>query len=240
MSATDVRAVRPSEEEVGGVSDNDDAGEESPLRVMFLLGRGTDAYADGRLDEARACYEQALEVSGGQSCWALHHLAVLARETGDFATAREMLARLGDTAEALNDLGCIADDEGDPVGAQEFWLRAIEAGSADALFNMALLAEHQEDVEEERCWLIRAADAGVTQALINLGHISHEQGDVDNAIGWYLQAMEHHPDMAAFNLGVVYRDRGDALMARAWFLRAADAYNVDALDQLELLDDDVA
>jgi TPR repeat protein len=105
---------------------------------------------------------------------------------------------------------------------------------------MALLAEHQEDVEEERCWLIRAADAGVTQALINLGHISHEQGDVDNAIGWYLQAMEHHPDMAAFNLGVVYRDRGDALMARAWFLRAADASNVDVLDQLELLDDDVA
>lgn len=225
---------------MGGVNDNDDDGEESPLRVMFLLGRGTDAYLDGRLDEARHWFEQALEVTGGESCWAVHHLAVLARETGDFATARVMLARLGDTAEALNDLGCIAEDEGDPVAAEGFWLRSIEAGSADALFNMALLAENRGDAEGERCWLIRAADAGVTQALINLGHICYEQGAVDDAIGWYLQAMEHHPDMAAFNLGVVYRDRGDTLMARAWFLRAADAYNVDALDQLELLDDDVA
>jgi hypothetical protein len=78
VRATDGSAVRLGEEGVGGVSDNDDAGEEAPLRVMFLLGRGmvmrTDASMSPRLPSRR-------EVSGGQS-WALPS-AVLARETGN-------------------------------------------------------------------------------------------------------------------------------------------------------------
>ncbi len=75
----------------------------------------------------------------------------------------------------------------------------------------------------------------------------HSGGDAEGvwevlaaATRWYEQALEAHPDMAAFNLGVIERDRGDTAAARRWFLRVADAYNVDALEEIELLDEDQA
>ena len=211
----------------------DDAGE-----VFDAVMDGDAAYEEGRLDEARACYERALAVSDSYADVPVSRLAVLAREMGDYPTARAMLARLGDGPENLNDRGTVAFAEGDLAAAEDVWLRASEGGCADALFNLALLAEERGDRAGEVRWLLAAAGAGVTKALVNLGFIAHREGDLDRAISWYRRALEHHPEMAAFNLGVIYRDLGEIDTARDWFLQAAEAFNVSALEELEALDDD--
>jgi tetratricopeptide (TPR) repeat protein len=208
----------------------DDAGE-----VFDAVRDGDAAYEDGRLDQARACYERALGASDRFEEVPVSRLAVLARETGDHASARAMFAHLGDSAENLNDLGTVAFAEGDLDEAADLWRRAVDGGCADALFNLALLAEERGDRAGEVGWLTAAADAGVTKALVNLGSIAHREGDIGRAINRYQQALQHHPDMAAFNLGVIYRDLGETDIARDWFLQAAESFNVDALVELEAL-----
>jgi TPR repeat protein len=210
----------------------DDAGE-----VFDAVMDGDAAYEEGRLDQARVCYEHALAVSDLYSEGPVRRLAVLAREIGDHATARAWFTRLGDGPENLNDLGTVAFAEGHLETAEDLWLRASDGGCADALFNLALLADERGDRAGEVRWLTAAAGAGVTKALVNLGTIAHSEGDLERAITWYRRALEHHPDMAAFNLGVIYRDLGETDTARNWFLQAAEAFNASALEELEALDD---
>lgn len=203
--------------------------------VGAAVNDGDDAYEDGRLDQARACYERAMLASDGSAHLPVSRLAVLAREMGDYPAARAWFTRLGDGPENLNDLGTVAFAEGDLGAAESLWLRAVDGGYADALFNLALLAEERGDRAGEVRWLTEAAEAGVTQALVNLGAIAFRGGVIEEAIAWYRQALEVHPDMAAFNLGVIYRDSGDLAAARAWFLQAADAFHIDALVELDAL-----
>lgn len=203
--------------------------------VFDAVSDGDDAYEEGRLDEARACYLRALSASKSSGEIVLSRLAVLALEMGDYPAARAWFTRLGDGPSNLNDLGTVAFAEGHLGTAEYLWRRASDGGCADALFNLALLAEERGDQAGEVRWLNEAAEGGVTQALVNLGGIAHREGDIEQAVSWYLQALEHHPDMAAFNLGVIDRDRGQVDTARGWFLQAADAFNVDALVELEFL-----
>ncbi|MDQ1247781.1 MAG: hypothetical protein QG597_2152 [Actinomycetota bacterium] len=203
--------------------------------VCDAVSDGDDAYEEGRLDEARACYLRALSASDDSGEVPVSRLAVLAREMGDYPAARAWFTRLGDAPDNLNDLGTVAFAEGHLATAEYLWRRASDGGCADALFNLALLAEERGDRAGEVWWLTEAADAGVTQALVNLGAIASREGDIEQAITWYLQALEHHPDMAAFNLGVIYRDRSEIDTARGWFLQAADAFYADALEELEAL-----
>jgi tetratricopeptide (TPR) repeat protein len=204
--------------------------------VFDAVREGDDAYEDGRLEEARACYLRALAASDDSDEIPVSRLAVLARQMGDYPTARAWFTLLGHGPDNLNDLGTVAFAEGDLASAEGLWRRACEVGCAGALFNLALLAEERGDRAGEVRWLTAAAEAGVTHALVNLGAIAYRDGDVEQAITWYLRALDDHRDMAAFNLGVIYRDRGDTDTVRRWFLRAADAFNVDALEELQLLD----
>jgi putative nucleotidyltransferase with HDIG domain len=158
----------------------------------------------GSIDEAAACYLEAIELARSRSehsalVRALRKLAVLRRLQGDHAAARSLCEEsfgaavaAGDdvlAAEALNVRAVIDYETGNMDGAHATYLDALKLGGAD-----------------------RSLRARVEQ---NLGILSNVQGDLDDARSHYERSLDAYRQISDYrgcgqvyhNLGMLHADR---------------------------------
>ena len=193
--------------------------EERPHEVFLAeLERkiGLACYYLGEWTEARAHWQQALEISeragdeGGRAV-ALHSLGALAQAQGDYAAARryyehslEIDQELGDRAgvsASLHQLGMLAQDQGDYAAARRYYGRSLE------------IKETLGDL------------AGVSKSLHNLGALAQAQGDYAAARRYYKESLEIKEALgdragvskSLHNLGALAQDQGDYAAARRYY-----------------------
>jgi Flp pilus assembly protein TadD len=121
-----------------------------------LNSQGASAMAEGRMREARVCFELALEY-GECNAEVLHNLGVWHLLQGQYAGAarweEQALACRPDLIQALCGLGVARWRQGDPEEARALFLQALhmDPGSLDARRNLVWL-----DLEQGRAGAARA------------------------------------------------------------------------------------
>jgi putative nucleotidyltransferase with HDIG domain len=189
--------------------------ERRPAREMLRNGQSQDR--SGRLDEARASYEQAVrlaEHSGEQAALveALRRLAVVHHRRNETEHANELCRRsyseavqLGDlvlAGEALNALAGFEFESGEIAAARRIYSNALALAGTSAPLrgrieqNLGILACIQGDHEEAYDHYRRALDAfegaederGCALAHHNLGMIASRRGELDEAEGRFEQS----------------------------------------------------
>lgn len=190
-------------------------------RCETLAAFGDGWATSGALDEARACYDEALDLAGGGRhdavrVRALNGLGTLARAVGDWDTAKELFEQ------CLTVPGAHDDPR---VRAQVLNnLAVVRLGENDTAAAAALLGE---SVALKRTLRDRP---GIAVTLINLGAVACEQGALDRAEAYYIEALDLHDELgsergvayAVQGLGEVATSRGD-YEAAARLLGAAEA-----------------
>jgi tetratricopeptide (TPR) repeat protein len=145
------------------------AGQRTRARARALGGTGVMAVYQGNYEEARAAFEEAMEIhreAGDHygEAHSLYSLGSMALVEGDYRYARPLLEQsfammkeLGDRqgeAVCLSSLGGIAEEQGDLEEAQRFLEESLSicrelgdpVGEASALNNLGLVARRQGDL----------------------------------------------------------------------------------------------
>ncbi|GAB2966549.1 sel1 repeat family protein [Amycolatopsis acidiphila] len=89
---------------------------------------------------------------------------------------------------AMFNLGWAAQASGDEASAEQWYLRAAEAGNSWAMSSLGTLAENRDDVAMAELWYRRAGEAGDTTGMTNLGGLFAQTGRIDQAREAYRQA----------------------------------------------------
>jgi tetratricopeptide (TPR) repeat protein len=192
------------------------------LGALLLAARGRAAQVRGRVDEARARFEQGIELAEASGLFGIQaaivtDLGVLNHEQRELSRARACyelaMSRLvgeGDRraeGRLLANLGALLHDLRQYEGARERYEEALRVLS----------------------------DAGVVRlqgiVQVNLGVLEQEQGDLDRALAHYeigLRLLERAGDrrleaIAVGNLGSLQHERGQLESARSYHERAVVA-----------------
>lgn len=200
----------------------------APSREDELAGRCNRAahlVAEGKLDEAEACYEALLADDGGYPR-ALHALGVIRYRKGErdrgIELVRSALSRQPDYVDALSNLGRMLHEEGLFPEAAHCYCRVAELRPDDrnAPFLMALIlskaGRRDEAVSAYR--RVIADDPDHVDAMFNLGQLLTEAGCSDEAGNLLRRASVLAPD----NAGVLIALGNLALNQRK--LTDAEAY----------------
>lgn len=183
------------------------------------------------------------------------HRAMEAAKSGDFATAKKLLATEAEkgNAEAANGLGELTlagrGAKPDPAGAMKWFQKAADAGHSGAMFNLSRLldrgAEGVAENKEKAQFLLRAsAEAGFAPAQLRLGLTTEpdpkartDKTKWTEAQGWLERAAaQENPD--ALLALVRYYDEGlgdaplDAKKAAELCFRSAGAGSVVAMNEM--------
>ncbi len=75
----------------------------------------------------------------------------------DNENANLQQAAAGD-ADAMHNLGFLAEREGDVAGARTWWEQAADAGNLNAMYMLGFLAKGEGDVAGARTWWEQAVD----------------------------------------------------------------------------------
>jgi TPR repeat protein len=181
--------------------------------------------------------------------------AMEAAKSGDFATAKKLLAAEAEkgNAEAANGLGEMTlagrGAKPDPAGAAKWFQKAADAGHNAAMFNLSRLLERGaegvvENKEKAQFLLQTSAEAGYAPAQLRLALTSEpapkaraDKAKFAEARGWLERAAEQeHPD--ALLVLVHYYDEGlggapfDAQKAAELCFRSAKAGSVVAMNEM--------
>ncbi len=188
-----------------------------PADIQQSLRQGLAAHRAGRLDQARALYEQVLEIDP-HCAEAWHFLALLAQGSGALAEAlgnaqKAVQAKPG-YAEALVVQGDVLGDLGRLDEAVEAYRQAlgIYPDFAEALANLgnALRRLGRPEDAIEACRLAIGAKPELAQAHNNLGAALLDLGLPEEAEEAFRRALALDPGLlsARLNLGEALRRRG--------------------------------
>ena len=179
--------------------------------------------AQGKRDEAVACYRRALELKPDYAA-AHNNLGAALQEQGkqDEAVAcfRRALELNPDFADAHNNLGAALQDQGKWDDAIACFRRALELKPdfADALNNLGAALQEQGNWDDAIACFHRALELkpDYADAHNNLGTALAEVGDFDGAMVRYREALAIQPDHADahFNLALALLIRGQ--LAEGW------------------------
>ena len=174
------------------------------------LRRGNAALGEGRLDDAAACYRQAL-AADPEGAAARVNLAYVLLEQGAHGPASDLLK------EALGRLG------------------AQDALLPDACFLHAQACERRQDADAaadayRRALRARPAFAQAVQALVRLAHRRYEAADDPGALQLLDEVLRSDPNHAEAlsGRGHVLLRQGDFEAAAATFRRVLDAHGANA------------
>ena len=92
--------------------------------------------------------------------------------------------------------------------AEEYYLKAINAGNNDALNNLGNLYQEQEEYEKAVEYYLKAIDTGNNDALFNIGNLYIIKEDYTKAEEYYLKAIESGVNDALNSLSWMYFTQG--------------------------------
>eukprot|EP00984_Skeletonema_dohrnii_P006903 scaffold2462_cov120-Skeletonema_dohrnii-CCMP3373.AAC.8 len=126
---------------------------------------------------------------------------------------------------AIREIGVKHNNEGDYVGAFNYWTKAAELGDVDAHYNLSLLYYMgqgiEEDLEKEVYHLVGAAIAGHLDARSKLGCIEGRNGRFDRSVKHWIIAANLGHDMSIQFLKDCY---ADGLVSKEDFAAALRAH----------------
>lgn len=118
-------------------------------------------------------------------------------------------AEAGD-AFAQHELGVNYYNDGDPVTARCWFLKAAKQGFARSQNELGLLYQDGEGVKQDnekaKYWFEQAAKNGHAGGMNNLAAIYMLEGDTDKAIPWFQRSADLGYVEALYNLAMCYRD----------------------------------
>ena len=208
------------------------------LQAEYLLARAPDvpehhllaglvAARDGRKDEARAHYRDAIARAGGGYPEAYLNLGVVEKNAGDLAAAsaayRKAIELRPDYVQAYNNLGLAQVQAKELADAEATFKRAIaiDKGYATAWLNLGELYAGQQRTDEAIAAFQTAIAArpNYAEARLDLGVALAHAGRTHEAIATYRELVTAQPRYLSgwFNLGIALEGAGD-------LDGAADAY----------------
>lgn len=155
-------------------------------------------------------------------------------QAGNRAKAREYWeqAAAAGNRDAINNLGMLADEEGDVETARKLWKQAAAEGSPDAMFNLGCSVHEEGDSTTARQLWGQAASQMHSGAINRLGMLAEDDGDAKAAHRLYEEAAAGGDTDAMYNLGCMAYEERDFVMARKWWEQAADQGHKDAMYNL--------
>ncbi len=178
---------------------------------------GYDLAHQGRLAEAIAHYQKALEINP-DFAEADNNLGTALLNQGKLEEAAEYYHRAiehdPDFAEAHNNLGLVLTKQGRPAEAIEEYRKAIELNLDRSEFynNLGNLLSTKGQTSEaiEQFQIALKVEPDNTKVRYNLANILTAQGRWDEAIEQYQQALKEMPDSvhAHYQLGLLLQSRG--------------------------------
>jgi len=201
------------------------------IRSFYYNNIGNAYEAQGRLDEAIASYQRALEINPNLAV-ALYNLGIVYEAQGRLD---EVIARYQRALEinpnhavAWNNLGIAYEAQGRLDEAIACYQRALEINPnyAVALYNLGIVYKAQGRLDEAIARYQRALEINPNYAVAwnNLGIAYKAQGRLDKAIASYQRALEINPNYAVAwnNIGIVYKAQGRLDEAIARYQRALE------------------
>ncbi len=191
---------------------------------------GTDA-SDAQAQRARRLLAQT---GGLATPAALVHMGTsfyAADALDDALTAFGRAAQAGHPVAMSMTAHLLKDD--DPVAAEQWWRRAIEAGSPSARCDLGLFLHEAGRVEEaQTLWEAAVAHDNDEQAMVALAILNWDT-DLPAVRRWLTTASERNHAHSSYLLGVIARDvDGDPLTAQRQFKKAAEGGDADAIEAL--------
>lgn len=203
---------------------------------------GLALHQAGRLDEARALYERALQHMPRHAD-ALHLLGVIAMQQARYADALDLIARaieISPQAMYYDNLGCSLRGWGKLEAAAESHQQAIalDPGSASAHNNLGLVLLQMRLPAAAAASFRRAAECrpNFADAHCNLGNVLREMGDFGRAAEHCRTAIALKPALgeAHNNLGNALKEQGKLAEAAACYRQALALIPHDAQVPLNL------
>jgi protein O-GlcNAc transferase len=197
--------------------------------AAFHNNLGNALKAQGKLQEAAACYSTAL-VHRPNHVGALFNLGLVLQMQGKLeeaaASYRRALRYQPNYADALGNLANTLQTQGKLQEAVECYERALvyrpEYAEAHSNLGNVLMAQGQyvAAAASHRRALTHKPD--YAEAHNNLGLVLLEQGNVDEAVASFRRALSHKPAYteAHVNMGNALREQGHAAQAAASYQRA--------------------
>jgi tetratricopeptide (TPR) repeat protein len=209
---------------------------------------GLVASRDGRLDEARAQYRDAIAKEGGRYPEAWFNLGRLEKHAGELDAAiadyRKALEIRPDYIEAMNNIGLAYAAAGRQADAEAAYRSALalDPRYAAGWLNLGELLSGAGRFDEAVAALgqaIVSRDGDYPAAQLDLGVAQGRAGRTEAAISVYRAIIERHPSYAAAwsNLGLVLEDAGRGQEAMDAYRQAfgVDEERLDALKHLAAL-----
>ncbi len=213
----------------------------APAATDRLLDEALEHHRAGRLDKAKALYEEVLSAKPDDA-GALHFLGVLAHQQGDHEEAYRLISRAiaadGRQPAFHDHQGVALRWMGRTDEAEAAHRRAIELdpGFAAAYVNLGNTLAVRGRLEEAETAFRRGLELNPADADAhnNLGNTLRVRGKPTEAADAYRVALDLNPDFAKAhsNLGAILREFGDFQQAETACRRAieldpgyADAYN---------------
>ncbi|WEY38669.1 tetratricopeptide repeat protein [Paraburkholderia sp. SUR17] len=203
---------------------------------------GLALHQAGRLDEARALYERALQHMPRHAD-ALHLLGVIAMQQTRYADALDLIARaieISPQAMYYDNLGCSLRGWGKLEAAAESHQQAIalDPGSASAHNNLGLVLLQMRLPAAAAASFRRAVECrpNFADAHCNLGNVLREMGDFERAAEHCRTAIALKPTLgeAHNNLGNALKEQGKLAEAAACYRQALALIPHDAQVPLNL------
>jgi protein O-GlcNAc transferase len=194
------------------------------------LGTALAHHRAGRLAQAKALYEEILQLQPGQPD-ALHWLGLLVCQIGQYeagiALMEQSLAARPD-AVCCNDLGNMLREHGRLAVAIARYRQAIalrpDYPEAHNNLGNSLREAHEPEAAWRSCARAIELRPGYAQAHTGLGNALKDMGELDAAAASYRKAIELRPDfaLAYVNLSVVLRRQRHYTQAVSAALRAVE------------------
>lgn len=189
-----------------------------PYRQDLYFHIGVVLTADGRVQEAREAYEEALRLNPEDSR-AHNDLGVLLEKEGDLENARAhyhaAVSAHPDFVLAWSNLGDLLGRAGDHEGAVDAFRKALEHApdNPEYAYNLAVhLAASGKPAEAAAQYqAVLGRVPKDVRVLNNLGLLYAEQGKTEEAVDLFRRALEYVPDygLARANLGNLLVQSGD-------------------------------
>lgn len=200
------------------------------IDVNSLFSRAEQAFAAGRLDEARADL-QRVQAAAGEHPAILHLLALVEKKRGDGAAAESAFRRAAelapDDSKILANHANLLVEAGRHDEAMALYDRALslQPGFDDARFNRAILLQKMGRLDEALAALEAALRGGVGDARIHSarGSILRQLGRLDEAADAFDDALRFEPKRltALHGRARVAMERGEE-NASAFYVRALE------------------